>query len=435
MLRFLASFFLISSINIYGEVLLSSPKINLNSQDQRVIEFKIQNESIKDDDIVLYEYKTDNLINEIDIAYTLLEDFGNYQSFKIILSDKYQEDYFSFKINIKNDFIKDIFIFLPSKLRNPYSDPITIQNNNQALRDSIEEIIPTEEIEDISPIINSPKAFKGSEITTVWNMAEKIKEKNSDVSIYQIMWSIYLGNKEAFIDDNINLIRKDIDILVPSISKIKNISYQFAKDSILKMNNSFAQRFSSASKSLLVLTAPDMPKDNIDKSLDTGIEKLTDITFDNLSDPKDFVKENTKEISLGIENETVTALLNQVEESEVNKDSNFEIFDLVFISLISLASGALLALIFIQLRKIKISKEQEYDFEEAKDDNSMFSVLPKGLSIENNQDQQQLDLATTYYEMNDKDNAKKILSNLAKKSDNDEIKKRVNDLLSKLNKL
>ena len=238
-----------------------------------------------------------------------------------------------------------------------------------------------------------------------------------------------------FINDNINLIRKDIDILVPSISKIKNISYQFAKDSILKMNNSFAQRFSSASKSLLVLTAPDMPKDNIDKSLDTGIEKLTDITFDNLSDPKDFVKENTKEISLGIENETVTALLNQVEESEVNKDSNFEIFDLVFISLISLASGALLALIFIQLRKIKISKEQEYDFEEAKDDNSMFSVLPKGLSIENNQDQQQLDLATTYYEMNDKDNAKKILSNLAKKSDNDEIKKRVNDLLSKLNKL
>ena len=435
MLRFLALFFLISSINIYGEVLLSSPKINLNSQDQRVIEFKIQNESIKDDDIVLYEYKTDNFINEIDIAYTLLEDFGNYQLFKIILSDKYQEDYFSFKINIKNDFIKDIFIFLPSKLRNSYSEPITIQNNNQVLRDSIEEIIPTEEIEDISPIINSPKVFKGSEITTVWNMAEKIKEKNSDVSIYQIMWSIYLGNKEAFINDNINLIRKDIDILVPSISKIKNISYQFAKDSILKMNNSFAQRFSSASKSLLVLTAPDMPKDNIDKSLDTGIEKLTDITFDNLSDPKDFVKENTKEISLGIENETVTELLNQVEESEVNKDSNFEIFDLVFISLISLASGALLALIFIQLRKIKTSKEQEYDFEEAKDDNSMFSVLPKGLSIENNQDQQQLDLATTYYEMNDKDNAKKILSNLAKKSDNDEIKKRVNDLLSKLNKL
>ena len=56
MLRVLASFFLISSFNIYGEVLLSSPKISLNAQDQRVIEFKIQNETIEDNDIVLYEY-------------------------------------------------------------------------------------------------------------------------------------------------------------------------------------------------------------------------------------------------------------------------------------------------------------------------------------------------------------------------------------------
>jgi hypothetical protein len=31
------------------------------------------------------------------------------------------------------------------------------------------------------------------------------------------MWSIYLGNKEAFINENINLIRKDIDIFVPEL--------------------------------------------------------------------------------------------------------------------------------------------------------------------------------------------------------------------------
>ena len=75
MLRFLGSIFLINSLNLYGEVLLSSPKISLNSQDQRVIEFKIQNESIKDNDLFLYEYKTNNPINKSDIAYTLLEDF------------------------------------------------------------------------------------------------------------------------------------------------------------------------------------------------------------------------------------------------------------------------------------------------------------------------------------------------------------------------
>ena len=68
-------------------------------------------------------------------------------------------------------------------------------------------------------------------------MAEKIKGNNSDISIYQIMWSIYLGNKEAFINENINLIRKDIDIYVPETSEIENISYQFAKDSILDISN------------------------------------------------------------------------------------------------------------------------------------------------------------------------------------------------------
>ena len=140
MLRFLALFILLSPCYLYADIFLSSPKISLNSQDQRVIELKIQNDDIEDGDIVLYEYKTDNLIDENDIAYTLIEDFENYQTFKIILSEVYQEDYFSFKINIKNDFIKDIFIFLPSKLRNPYSEPITIQNNNQALRDSIEAV-------------------------------------------------------------------------------------------------------------------------------------------------------------------------------------------------------------------------------------------------------------------------------------------------------
>ena len=430
MLRFLGSFFLISSFNLYGEILLSSPKTSLNSQDQRVIEFKIQNESIKDNDLFLYEYKTNNPINESDIAYTLLEDFGEYQLFKVILSEKYQEDYFSLTIEIKNEFTKDVFIFLPSKLRNYNSQPINIENK-QIPRRTAEEIIQTTEIQEQTP---TEQIIKGSEITTVWSMAEKIKGNNSDISIYQIMWSIYLGNKGAFINENINLIRKDIDIYVPETSEIENISYQFAKDSILDMNTSFSRSFSNASKSLLVLTAPELPKeDNEEKIIEASKEENSDATLESISNPKDFIKENTKELSLTVENETVKEFINQTEDLETERDNNFEIFDLIFISLISLASGALLALIFIHLRNIKNLKEQEYDFEEAKDDDSLLSGLPKGLSIENNEDQQQLDLAAIYIEMNDQENAKKILSNLVKKSDSDQIKKEANSLLNKIN--
>ena len=430
MLRFLGSFFLISSFNLYGEILLSSPKTSLNSQDQRVIEFKIQNESIKDNDLFLYEYKTNNPINESDIAYTLLEDFGEYQLFKVILSEKYQEDYFSLTIEIKNEFTKDVFIFLPSKLRSYNSQPINIENK-QILRSTAEEIIQTKEITKETP---PEQIIKGSEITTVWSMAEKIKGNNSDISIYQIMWSIYLGNKEAFINENINLIRKDIDIYVPETSEIENISYQFAKDSILDMNTSFSRSFSNASKSLLVLTAPELPKeDNEEKIIEASKEENSDATLESISNPKDFIKENTKELSLTVENETVKEFINQTEDLETERDNNFEIFDLIFISLISLASGALLALIFIHLRNIKNLKEQEYDFEEAKDDDSLLSGLPKGLSIENNEDQQQLDLAAIYIEMDDQENAKKILSNLVKNSDSDQIKNEANNLLSKIN--
>ncbi len=430
MLRFLGSFFLISSFNLYGEILLSSPKTSLNSQDQRVIEFKIQNESIKDNDLFLYEYKTNNPINENDIAYTLLEDFGEYQLFKVILSEKYQEDYFSLTIEIKNEFTKDVFIFLPSKLRSYNSQPINIENK-QIPRSTAEEIIQTKEITKETP---PEQIIKGSEITTVWSMAEKIKGNYSDISIYQIMWSIYLGNKEAFINENINLIRKDIDIYIPETSEIENISYQFAKDSILDMNTSFSRSFSNASKSLLVLTAPELPKeDNEEKIIEASKEENSDATLESISNPKDFIKENTKELSLTVENETVKEFINQTEDLETERDNNFEIFDLIFISLISLASGALLALIFIHLRNIKNLKEQEYDFEEAKDDDSLLSGLPKGLSIENNEDQQQLDLAAIYIEMDDQENAKKILSNLVKNSDSDQIKNEANNLLSKIN--
>lgn len=430
MLRFLGSFFLISSFNLYGEILLSSPKTSLNSQDQRVIEFKIQNESIKDNDLFLYEYKTNNPINESDIAYTLLEDFGEYQLFKVILSEKYQEDYFSLTIEIKNEFTKDVFIFLPSKLRNYNSQPINIENK-QIPKRTAEEIIQTKEITKETP---PEQIIKGSEITTVWSMAEKIKGNYSDISIYQIMWSIYLGNKEAFINENINLIRKDIDIYIPETSEIENISYQFAKDSILDMNTSFSRSFSNASKSLLVLTAPELPKeDNEEKIIEASKEENSDATLESISNPKDFIKENTKELSLTVENETVKEFINQTEDLETERDNNFEIFDLIFISLISLASGALLALIFIRLRNAKNLKEQEYDFEEAKDDDSLLSGLPKGLSIENNEDQQQLDLAAIYIEMDDQENAKKILSNLVKNSDSDQIKNEANNLLSKIN--
>ena len=58
--------------------------------------------------------------------------------------------------------------------------------------------------------------------------------------------------------------------------------------------------------------------------------------------------------------------------------------------------------------------------------------MPKGLSIKNNEEEQQLDLANTYFEMNDIENCRNILNDLIKNTSNLEIKMSAQSLLEKL---
>ena len=460
MLRYLFLLSLICSLNAFADIILSSPKIKLNAQNQRVIEFRIENERINDGDITLNEYKTNNPIDGSFIEYTLINDFGNYHTFTIVLDDEYLEDYFSFKILIKENFAKDIFIYLPSKVRSTFNNPepykpervssettFSLSKSQNAVSKKLEQVEPDILIEDkeenivlnkteqIEPEIQQNDIFKSSEITTVWSMAEKIKGQNENISIYQVMWSIYLGNRKAFLNDNINLIRADLDISIPSLNDIESISFQIAKESILDMNESYASRLQSATKSLLVLTAPNVIEDiNDGKEVELKIEDQNQIDFENKTDPEILIEENTKQMRLEVENEILDELT-ELKQTITEVDNKFQTFDLIFISLISLASGVLLALIFIQIRNMRTSKEIQYDFEEASDDKSSLTTLPSDLSIKNDIDQQQFDLAVTYYEMSDKENAEALLKNLIQTTKNSEIREASEDLLEKVKQL
>ena len=427
-LLFLVSFV---SINLFADIKLASPQIKLNSQNQRVIEIKIENITVTDGDITLDQYKSNDPINEKDIIYTLIKNFDTYQSFTIVLSEEYQEDYFSFKLKIKKTFEKDIFIFLPSKMRN-YSQNQPLTKNSA--KDTRVDLKPTAIKVPESNIRNEESnIFKAKEITTMWSMAKKVKSTSSDLSIYQIMWSIYLGNKDAFINDNINLIRKDVDISIPSEYEMQKISDQSARDSIFKMNDTFLNGFSSATKTLLVLTAPSVIENTNNIIEKTINDKNKDLSLNAKFSPEDFIEKNTKEIQLGVENELVDEFLEKFEESEKQvQENNFKVIDLVFISLISLISGILLALIYIYLKNIKASRNTiDYDFEEAEEDNSD-NIMPDGLSVENNKDQQQYDLAVMYFEMDDKKSAQNILNNIIIDCDDELIKESALSLLKKI---
>lgn len=442
MLRALFTLFFLIPVNITADALLSSPKLTLNSQGERVIEFKIQNSRISDDDILLKEYKSDEPLNQTYVAYTLFEDFSNYKTYSIVLSNSYDANYFNFKLVIKNELAKDIFIFLPSKInsslqKNVPSKPL--KQNIENTRKSNEETItiqPTisENIVD-EKIDETTKIIKASEITTMWSIASNIQKESSDISIYQIMWSIYLGNKDAFIDGNINLVRNDRDLMIPSFAIMSGTSDSEARASILAMNESYSLSIAPTIKSLLVLTAPkikESPKEVIKEVVED--QEVTNIDLnDDLQDPKSIIEQNTKTLEMVVESKIAKDLLQETKNIDNSESQEFNLTDLLFVAFVSILSGVLIALIYIQL-KSRQSKKIDYDFEEAKDNSSSIQGLPKGLSIENNKDEQQLDLAVTYFEMGDLENSKSILDEIIRSSDNDKLKQDAQNLLDKFTK-
>ena len=288
----------------------------------------------------------------------------------------------------------------------------------------------------MTPQKEQSNLIKADDITTMWSIASNIKKETTDTSIYQIMWSIYLGNKDAFIDGNINLVRKDKDLIIPSYMTMKMTSQNEAKESILAMNTTFSSNFVPTVKSLLTLTAPkiikqdklEIPKVNEQKE----DNKLININDDQVSDPKKFIENNTKQFEVAVENKTLDKLIEiENDQENIQDDSGFGVMDLLFVAIVSVLSGVLIALIYIQLNSTK-KKTISYDFDEAVDSSSSVDGLPKGLSIKNNYDEQQLDLAITYFEMQDYSNCKIIIDDILKITEDSNIKESAMSLLDKI---
>ena len=63
MLRYIYLLAISFSVHINSDIFVSSPKIKLNADQQRLIELKIENTKISDSDVTLFKYKTNELID------------------------------------------------------------------------------------------------------------------------------------------------------------------------------------------------------------------------------------------------------------------------------------------------------------------------------------------------------------------------------------
>ena len=452
----IVAFLLTLSFGIQADIALSSPKVNVNEQGQFLIRFSVNSDSaIRSKDFVLNEYQSEIPLEDNLIAFTLFEEEGDTDKFTIALGNDYPEDYFSFQLVIKDELKKNVFIFLPSRYKSfsrqsSYEAPketlnttIASSSADQLIEESLSESIQLIEddlvtIDSSSQDVNEQEEeviIKSSEITTIWSLASSITAE-IDSDIYQVMWAIFLANEAAFIDGNINLVRADIDLVIPADSVLSNISSSFAKDSIQAMNSS-TQRIgvSKNIKSILTLTAP---KDDIEivpttsevieEIIEPIIQEPKTVDLANLN-PEDFIETNSKTIELGAENEP----LEKLQEAASVESNAIGALDLLLVGLAALVVGFVIAIFYIQRNtktSVSVIEEDIYDFDNPADAGGI-EGLPSGLSVKNDLDTQQLDLAMTYVEMGNLDDAKAILEALVNSTDDDNLKAEAELLLLK----
>jgi FimV-like protein len=385
--------------------LLSSEITYISSktfQDENTVQIVISinsTEEIDKSDISIFEYQTSSSIKDSLFNLSLSRENINEYNLRFEKLKDIDSPYALFTIEIKDN-RKDFFIFL--------SD------------DSYTSILQNETTEVLSPqIIEEEETYSelvilADEITTVWSMAESLNY--DDLSIYQVMWGIFENNRDAFIDDNINLIRNDMDILVPELQSIREIDKSFAKFSIREMidTNTFE------TQQMLTLVAPE-PEAIVEEEIEEiQEEKIQNFDIQNQEqtslDPQAIIESQTRIIE--IERNEETEILNE----EINSGVN--ILQLLIVSLVSLAAGFLIAIFLI--RKNSVTAKSESQTEDA------LLSMPKGLSIKNDPFIQQFDLAITLYEMKDYEKAKTLLDEIIDKAKNQKLIQQAVDLRSKI---
>ena len=392
-------FFIIFSSLLSSEITYLSSK---TFQDENAIQIIISinsTEEIDKSDISIFEYQTSSSIK--DSLFNLSLSRENISEYNLSFEKLKDTDtpYALFTIEIKDN-RKDFFIFLSDDSYTSILQNETVEVSSPQI---IEEEKPSNEI-----------VILADEITTVWSMAESLNY--DDLSIYQVMWSIFENNRGAFIDDNINLIRNDMDILIPELQSIREIDKSYAKFSIREMvdTNTFE------TQQMLTLVAPE-PEAIIEQEIEvTQEEKTQNFDIQNQEqttlDPQAIIESQTRIIEIE-RNEEI-----EISNGEINSGVN--ILQLLIVSLVSLAVGFLIAIFLIKRNLVTAKNESKPD--------DALSSMPKGLSIKNDPFIQQFDLAITLYEMKDYEKAKTLLDEIIDKAKNQKLIQQAVDLRSKI---
>ena len=430
------------SHSLYASTIIGSPVVEINSEGLYLVQIKISSTSnLEEDDISITNFKSNDELSDFKFEFRIFENLQDYKRLTLAIPNNYLEDYISFRLNIKKELKKDIFIFLPQnsvapKAKSQVSFKLPAKKiYGEPQRYDLEKILSEEiDYQDLEPDnskafslakpnndnsndAEDPKSIPSSEVETIWSVSKSVSQ-NYDASIYQIMWGFYLENPGAFIDEDINRVRGDIDLALPSQELVASTSEVTAKESIAFMDIKNKQIQRSAIKPILKLTAPEETYLNFDSNEDSiGSSTLKlkpnpgKIIDNSELKASEIVSKNTSIIE--IQSETDLSIT-----SNISKNSKgFDLKDLFWVGVLSLLLGFAIAYMLIRSSKRPAFTRAAVE-EDLQDDNNTFQT---NLSISNDIETQELDLVRTYIEMDDWDSAEKILDKLIANSTNEAI--------------
>ena len=445
-------FLALTVVHIDAKPIVGSPKVEINSQGAYLVEIKISgDDNLVEDDILITSFKSNEILSDVKFDYLIFESLGQYKRLTLGVPESFSEDYLSFRLNLRSGLKKDIFIFLPqnnliarSKAEVSFKLPAK-KIYGKPQRYDIAKILAEEpDYNDDSRISSSatlsvlnpedeseqelekPSIILSSEIETIWSVAELVRQ-NYDASIYQIMWGFYLENPDAFIDDNINLVRGDVDLKIPSEELISSTSNFNAKESIAFMSLS-SNAFQQNSIPSLKLTAPtqnaasllaveEPNKGSLQPKPENPLKKVDN----KLLTASEIVAKNTSILDLESAGEF------EAKPADLKNTGPFKLQDLFWVGALSLLAGFVIAFLLIRLNKRPIFTKSTLQEDLLNED----ETFQTNLSISNDIETQELDLVRTYIGMDDWKSANKILDKLISNSSDSLIISEARSLLEK----
>ena len=441
MKKFLFSLALLSH-SLFAITIIGSPNVEINSEGLYLVQIKISStNNLNEDDISITNFKSDDELSDFSFEFRIFENLQDYKRLTLAIPNNYSEDYISFRLNIKKELKKDIFIFLPQndiapKIKSQVSFKLPAKKiYGEPQRYDLAKILSEETNYEDSELNESdvfslvkpsndnndkaeePKIIPSSKVETIWSVSKSVSQ-NYDASIYQIMWGFYLENPNAFINEDINRVRGDIDLALPSQELVASTSEIAAKESIAFMDARNNKAKGSVIRPILKLTTPKeiftdsaSNKDSINSSaLQSQPDPIKKINNSQLN-ASEIVSKNTSIIELQ------SAADLSLKSKTLKNSEAFDLKDLFWVGVLSLLLGFAIAYMLIRLSKRPVFTRAAVE-EDLREENNTFQT---NLSISNDIETQELDLVRTYIEMDDWDSAVKILDKLIANSTNNSI--------------